>query len=372
MKRLFFLVVLLIVHGSLYPWRFHSVPAGPNPLLILLHSWPPVHVNRFLLRDTSVNVLLYLPLGICGYLWLARSGSRWRAAAVIFLIALILSSGIETLQVYAPGRNSSLLDVLCNVTGAAFGVCAGVALRKRRIGTGGGRKISAAPLLLACIWTGYLLYPFFPAFSRTWLLVKWSHLMAAGYGSWIEVLVSAAEWFAVGRLVQAGAGPEQARRIFPLLLLLIPGKLLLAGRTFTWPEITGAAGAWALWFKTDRNRTTAVAAVVFSGILLLRGLYPFHLSTTPAAFQWVPFAPFLHTNWSFGFPLLLRKAFDYGAAVWLFRAAGVGLAPAGALVAAYLAGVEAIQVFLPGHTPEITDPLLALLMTFILSVAERY
>jgi len=67
--------------------------------------------------------------------------------------------------------------------------------------------------------------------------------------------------------------------------------------------------------------------------------------------------------------VLLRKAFDYGAMVWLVR--GIGLLRAGIAVSAALAIAEFAQRYLPGRQPEITDAVLALIMTLILAWGER-
>jgi hypothetical protein len=62
--------------------------------------------------DVLLNVLLFFPLGMT----LARSGLA-RAGAY----AMLLSIGIETLQLFLPFRHSSPVDVVSNVTGASLG-----------------------------------------------------------------------------------------------------------------------------------------------------------------------------------------------------------------------------------------------------------
>jgi hypothetical protein len=105
--------------------------------------------------------------------------------------------------------------------------------------------------------------------------------------------------------------------------------------------------------------------------VLLDGLMPFRWEDPAMAFHWVPFEDMLASDWQSGFAILLRKAFVYGAAIWLFRRSGWRFASAMVLVALALAAIEVVQLHLVGRTPEITDPLLALLMTFVLAVLER-
>jgi hypothetical protein len=69
---------------------------------------------------------------------------------------------------------------------------------------------------------------------------------------------------------------------------------------------------------------------------------------------------------------LLRKSFQYGTAVLLMRLAGCRYALAGIAVALGLAFIEGAQVFLRGRTAESTDPLMALLLAFVLWRVEMH
>ena len=58
----------------------------------------------------------------------------------------------------------------------------------------------------------------------------------------------------------------------------------------------------------------------------------------------------------------MEKIFFYGTTIWSLRFAGVGLKTATCIVAATLAGVEFLQLYMPDRTPDVTDPLLAVLL----------
>ena len=80
--------------------------------------------------------------------------------------------------------------------------------------------------------------------------------------------------------------------------------------------------------------------------------------------------PTLESDWGSAAVIVLRKAFDYGAAVWLLHAEGWRYTRAGACVAAALFVLELVQRHLPGRTPETTDAVLALLMALALWLAD--
>jgi hypothetical protein len=100
-------------------------------------------------------------------------------------------------------------------------------------------------------------------------------------------------------------------------------------------------------------------------------LRPFYFLAVPQPFSWTPFAGTLESSRASAIVIITRKAFDYGALVWALRYAGMPYVRAGLAVAAMLGVTEAIQTYLPGRTPEITDPLLALLMMLALAAVGR-
>ena len=68
---------------------------------------------------------------------------------------------------------------------------------------------------------------------------------------------------------------------------------------------------------------------------------------------------------------MLGKVCYYASAIWLLRAAGMRLLHSVTIVAAILAAIEIAQIHLPGRTAETTDPLLAILMGFVLLILSR-
>ena len=54
--------------------------------------------------------------------------------------------------------------------------------------------------------------------------------------------------------------------------------------------------------------------------------------------------------------------------VWLLRDSGLRMRYAAAAAAIILAAIEVTQMYLPGRTPEVTDPLLALILAWVFGV----
>ena len=376
MYRVLLIVIAVIVYGSLYPWDFHSAQLAASPLWVLIHSWPRV-VDRFLIRDITVNVLLYMPVGVFGFLALRQNLRTALAVTVTVLIGLTLSSSIEMIQLFDDARECSASDTVCNVSGTVLGVTLGSLYQQwlRRFLARAEKANFLHPsgaVLLFYTWLAYQAFPLFPALSRTRLAEKFRALFADASVSPIETFTYFVEWLVVAQLLESVLGRERTCRLFPLLLLVLPAKLLIAGRTVTWSELADAVLAYiCMYFLSEYQRRAALVAGLIVSLLILRGLAPYHWSSVANPFSWIPFSGFLAADREFGMLTFLRKCFWYGSAIWLLRTAGWRLARAAVAVALLLGAIEIIQIYLPGRVAEITDPFLALILAVILGLSER-
>ncbi|MFN7996005.1 MAG: VanZ family protein [Bryobacteraceae bacterium] len=374
MGRILVIVVALIVYGSLYPWRFESRHYVQGPLWMLLHSWPR-GLNRYVIWDGAVNLVLYFPFGLFALLTAGKRLSNFARVCAVCLMALLLSASIEMVQLYDAARECSLLDVTSNFAGAAVGALVGLLYERSflRAGLGGKADSVLRPsqsLLLLLCWLGYQTFPLFPSFGRTHLLHQLSALGPLPAISLVQTLLVFAEWLAVGCLLDEvlhhGAGKALG------FLLLVPfGHLIIAARSLTWAEAAGTLAAGAAWFLLPRASVRKVAPFVLAVALLAGELAPFHIGQT-AAFNWIPFRGLIQSSWEKGLVVLFRKAFWYGAFVWLWSKRGNGIARSAAWTAFALIVLEAVQTRLPGRVPEITDAMLCILMAVLLHLLDSH
>jgi VanZ family protein len=375
--RTFLIVIALIVYGSLYPWEFHSSPLAANALWVLLHSWPK-SIDRFLVFDIALNVSIYIPVGLFGLLALRQNVRTVFAVTMTVLFALALSSGIEMAQLFDDGRDCTASDVICNVSGAVFGVALGFLYQnwlRRFLARAETSKFlhPSGAVLLFYTWLAYQAFPLFPALSRTRLAEKFRDLFAQLSVSPLETFTYFVEWLVVAQLLESVLGAERTRRLFPLLLLVLPAKLLIVGRTVTWSELAGAVLAYICsYFLSGYQWRTALVSGLIVSLLILRGLAPYHWSAIANPFSWIPFSGFLASDPESGMLTFFRKCFWYGSAVWLLRAVGWRLTRAAIAVALLLGTIETIQIHLPGRVAEITDPLLALILATTVALLDRW
>src|SRR3954447_26153957 len=115
MRRLFIVVFVLLVYGSLYPWHFRFGGSLWAAVLRVFHSWP-TPVSFYIAEDMALNLVIYAPLGLTGYLS-GLAGFRWRRALWPILAGFLLSFTIETLQSFLPERVPSAADLFFNTAG---------------------------------------------------------------------------------------------------------------------------------------------------------------------------------------------------------------------------------------------------------------
>ena len=106
-------------------------PAG-NPWLIRLLELLPLSYDSV---EFMANVGLFVPIGV---LVVALGGRWWLGIAV----GLALTCGIETAQLFLPARFPDVRDLIANTGGAALGVLAVSAGRRRAVEHGARRNQS--------------------------------------------------------------------------------------------------------------------------------------------------------------------------------------------------------------------------------------
>jgi hypothetical protein len=121
----------------------------------------------------------------------------------------------------------------------------------------------------------------------------------------------------------------------------------------------GAVAGWAL-FLLLRARPRLTASTFLTAVVFI-GLWPFQLRAEAANFNWLPFGGLLEAEWMHSVRILSQKLYLYGSSVWLLQRACATMTRSAIAVAVVLFAIEAAQVHLAGRTPDITDPLLAIL-----------
>jgi len=337
-----------IVFASLQPFSPWIDPAGNVPF------WPlapwPLRWTRF---DVAANVIAYIPLG--AFIALAPRRATPRARAVLATCAgLVLSFAMETLQMFLPPRDASLVDLAANTSGALVGGIAGASLvraeRLRRALSGARNRmflpgtVGDLGLALLVLWLVAHVNPGIPLFAVTFdagqppLAGDQPILDAAPMPdvalAFIETIVSAFQLLGVGLFLALLL--RDRRYIGGAVLLLVGSALLAKGiaamlvlkpavwETWLKPGVTigMAAGLLVLLFAMFLPRPAQVAICAVA--LLVSLLLPVVAVDLPPAR-----APLTLFNWRYGHLLNFNGltqsvllVWPLAAAIWLFVLSG--------------------------------------------------
>lgn len=365
-RILFWLCTLLIAYGSLFPFDFVSPQQSTRSFAAFLSSW-----NRWSSRgDILSNFVLFVPFGFLGVLALWRERRFGTRGALLLLFGVAFAVALQFGQLLLPGRNPELQDGLWN----GLGIVAGITLARwnpvslDRFGRQADSVALVAALLIVA-WLAALLIPFVPTLD--WQAVKNAvkPLLSGAppdAGEWLEVTVGWLVCLALWQSASALLGSDG--RLVALIPLITLGQVFVVMGHLSSAELAGAGIALIVWFvglREGRWRHGILLTLVYV-TLAYRGLQPFEPRHTLATFSWLPFTGFLNGSMLENARVLCEKFFLFGSALWLARlAAGRWLLATTALVLA-LAAIEIAQIWLGPHTPETTDPLMALVIALLL------
>lgn len=366
-------IAFLIAYGSLYPFRFAGVD-GTGPLDLLQR----LSFARTTRSDLAANVLLYLPLGASLAWLLATRLGGLLAVIAATAIGALLSFTIELAQLYETRRVASLTDVACNAIGAAAGAFIALAIasthRRLRASTLSGvlRHPVATALLLS--WVGYRLAPFAPVFDPGKWAAAFAPLVEGGWWSPAAILPHALAWLVLILACERLAA-GRARRVAAIaMLVVLIGRVLFTSMLLEPAELAGmsialALGGLLLRLPVERAASLLAAALVV--LIAIQGLSPFDFQLAQDRFALVPFGESLTRYRATNLPDMFLRCYSYGALVWLLARSGLSVLPATMLGAGVVFSVELLQTWLPGHTADVTDPLLAIAAGGLIAVFER-
>ncbi len=364
-------VIALILYGSLFPFEFDD--RSDLPLLALIAS---LHFERSSRGDVVANLLLYIPLGLCLASALPRRWSAVARFALTMAAGILLSLTVELLQTMEPARVASLTDIGLNAAGTAIGaigalIYISVGTQLRIPGLVESRP-APVPLGFILLWLSYRLAPFVPT-------LDWQKIKDSLKPVFLTPSLDALETlrFLIGWLVVAYAVRRIWRREYALLALIALavgtqlGRILIVDKTVNLSELVGLVAMFALLPLIDRQPTARrllILGIALLAIVLVEGLEPWELAPPAHAFSWVPFMNSLSDSLEVNISVLLEKCFWYASLVWLFAQRSGAIAASAVCIALFVGAIEFAQVWLPGRSAEITDPLIVLAAGGLLSL----
>lgn len=356
---LMFITVVILVYASLFPFNF---AADFDRSLF-------DNLGYGVWQDRVGNILGFMPLGLC-IVWaserLQSIARLWVGIALSILLALLL----QVAQLYLPSRDPSFMDVLNNGVGLGLGIVIAGVLPWSRMSGPHREGPPAAWLLLVLFMLLFIMTPYLPTSDVAELKTRARHLLVQRELRLEDIAGAAALWFGLFALWD-GWRRSGLRVAFVVLLvaLLFVWRALTPGNDLTLSNMLGALMGGVLALLLPRAWLPRTVMPVFAALILIGGLTPFEVRSTPMPPFLIPFEPLLSSpDWLIALGIAGYKSVVYGG----FVMAGYrvwGRLRTAALWGMVLTGlVEAAQIVLASGTPELSDPLWLLGVAWIMSL----
>jgi VanZ family protein len=302
--------------------------------------------------------------------WWGGEGT-WRRVLALAAVGCALSTVLEAMQAWIPGRDSTIQDVIVNTIGTVVGTAFGFAMardlpfdarwtlpRPRR----------PALLVLAAAWLTSQGFPFLPILRIPAFRASLARLVQTFPVPWLGLAEAFVSCLLLSRLLRASLPRSAWPPALVAVGLAIPARLWLTAGAEPWLVTIVAMAALLLSHHVlsrwgGEARLLATIALV---LLVLKQLSPFQFAGATASFHWVPFTGFLGAARDGAIRVTAGKFFLYGATVWVLQEAGWLRWRATAVVCGLLLAGEIAQQYVPGRISESTDPLLAMLAAVVL------
>ncbi len=366
MRLLLFLVAALIVYGSCFPFELRADPVGPEEWGRFATSW----FDSTSRGDALGNVALFVPYGFVGMFAFAGRRRFW----ITFASGFVLASAVQMLQLFLAERVATFIDVFFNMVGLIAGALLAV-YRPRRF------RIAFAPdqrvaIGLIGLWILARLMPLVPSIDFQLIKDSLKPLLLHPEIHWSKIAEGCLGWLVVAHLWQGLHARVWTERYLPLLMAAVfAGEVVVVANVVSASSVIGAATALLVWWTGLRTvrpvGRASLLAMLLAALVVVRGWAPFEVREQAAAFEWLPFADALRGSMVINATAWIEKLFWFGSLAWLLKERGMGLRLATGLAALLALAVEIGQIRFAHHTPAITDPLLALLAGFLVSIASR-
>lgn len=352
-RVLHWLLVVLIAHGSIYPWHFVAPASVPDAFAALLAQrrwWSNT-------SDVLENIALFVPLGA---VWAWSRGSApvrpgaWLAMA---LGSVLFATALQVVQLWLPQRVPQLSDVLWNAVGQALGVALGLALRAPLGALAATRGLPPAALALILLWLGLEFFPFAPTID--WQQVKdaLKPLLLNPQWHWRSTADAALGLVVLAQLLRDVRG--RAWWIAVLIGLALLSKPLVIGLSYSAGHVAGwALGALLapLVWRVPPHRAVGVTVLALAWFTV-DALRPYTLAEQPNRFHWMPFEAALLGSTLTNALALGHDLFWLGAVMVLAGREGARPGPTAFALGTWALMLEGVQTLLPGRVPDVTSAL---------------
>ncbi len=358
-------LLAIILFGSWYPFHFKMS-------LATAENWSAFWSSGGWLShrgDILGNIALFVPSGFVG-MWRSKGRAlplRWLSVLIPGLIIAVIA---QIGQIALPQRDADMTDVYWNMVGLLPGLLlVPLPLHYMLPFLRSGIRISLAPAMILSVWVFHRLIPFIPSLDLKVIKNSLKPLLINPEWDMIAMLAQSGYWLVFLWLFWQAVGKQWAQRLLlPLFAVIFGSEILMIRNDITMTDMLAvfiAGGAWLLWL-CKLAKPARYLSIILIAAIVLDYLYPFAFSGG-GHLVLIPFQGHLTGNMLDNARLLTGHMFVYGALIWLIRDMVDGLRHSVSIALCVIAVIEIMQVYQPGRTADVTEPLLVIVMGMFIS-----
>ncbi|MEE4246501.1 MAG: VanZ family protein [Kangiellaceae bacterium] len=382
MRVIFLLIAALIVYGSLFPFNFNY--SGWQQVNI--SDWLSTFYHRTSRGDITGNVLMFIPLGFFGMLALLQDGKSKpiKYALPFFLATSVFALSLQLGQLFLSQRVASVSDAVVNALGLMIGIFCAYTIESKWLRDFYDRDDVAAtitiPLIICVSWIAYLWYPFLIYFNQGYLLTGLARWFEFLNFSWLSFFQSIVYWLMFWLFFDKLLPNTSIARKYMLYssawVVIMLGEGLLINNQTNSATFMGSIVALTMAIYRCRNHRDDSAfnyglLVLSSIFLIIDELSPYSWTTNFSQINLIPFSYFLNGDLWFNSYLLFKAIFIYSTIFMLLKRVSFSNRQAALSLISVLVILELSQMFIIDQQPDITPPIIALLLVYGLSRLEK-
>ncbi len=365
MRKIFAFFIFIIIYGSLFPFTFSSHEGSFEQWNIFLRSYHPLTS----LGDIVGNIALFIPFGYLG-IESMRPSMRDRPADLKILSAgIFLAFILQLMQVYISSRSPAIADIYWN----GAGIIAGFILLnfvKKYFPKLSITETANTPVILSFFWLLYLFFPFIPTLDFQEIKNGLKPLLLSQGFRADGFLIAVSGWLLFAHFTRDFFHQKHFNRlILPLISIMsLPLRLIILNNSLDLSDVMAVFAALLIWFlflKNHQNTARTLAYLLFFSIIIY-SLGSMDFSPYGWHFSMIPFSGFLEGDLFRNTKALFFKLFIFGSILWLLKVGWPHLRLKTVWLFLFILMLEILQIFMASRSAEITDPLIILLLAFVI------
>ncbi|MEL0034936.1 MAG: VanZ family protein [Gammaproteobacteria bacterium] len=375
MNKLLFFIVLLIVYGSLYPFKFSGDMPGLQQTWQLLTDFNLQTTQA----DVLANIILFIPLGFVIRIASNQYRERIIATSIMFGLATVLAFTLQYLQLFLPSRVPDAGDATFNMLGTIIGIIFShivIQYSQNHIPADKTHRTSwsqvSIPLLLALLWICWRWFPFIPFAATDAIIDSLNPLITQPELDFFLILRDGIGWLIFYYLLSQPPFDRQPRlRVLKIAFAILGVELFIINNQITVNDLLAALGAFALYASLDYP---AIQKSLTWGIIvamLLSWLAPLSNPDQASSINWLPFAAYIQNNpWS-GIEALFLKLYLIGTLIFIIKSLWFEYRMATFMSFLIVLILILLQVTIGTYKPDITDTLVVIFVGWAMYLIDK-